>query len=169
MGAYNNKLIFITSCKVVTSLTFVFCLLLGLDLLLPTTHSTEKIVSLHPEIKSSGNRYSRKISYNHTMKVKTEHHVFPTHVNHLKNLKYGPQIELEHSPIFGLVNKAYIPSSKLIVNPIEDFRLYSWVTYVIAITSFVGLFFHKNTEQSINFGVVCFILMLIQFYLLRWI
>lgn len=168
MNSYPPKLIFTQSCRIITLLTFLFCLALGLDFLLPATKSTERVESFRMEMKPSGNRYKRSVKYNHTMRVKTENHSFPTHINHRKNLTHRPIIELEHSPIFGFVYKAYIPSSRITVNPIENFRNNSWATYFIALTALAGLFFHKNTEQSINFGIVCFILMLIEFYLLRW-
>lgn len=160
-----NKLILAQICRVITLTTLIFTIILGLDTFLPTLKRNDSVehVSLMRNSRFRGSSYSTE-----SITVRTKKHSFPAHFSQYANMQPGTQIEIEATPILGIVKQGFLPIKQIHVSVHTGILdTFWWFPIILFLTSLVGFLLRKDITQAINFGQVNFILLLIVLKLMR--
>lgn len=170
-GKGNAKATYALICKYISYFTLGFCLILGLDLLLPSEVKQERIIYRATEeytYRSIGGVHMTAKS--DASLIITENFRFPAPRGFVVTFGKNDSIEIHASPILNLVKSGYVQKDgeQYPIKPHTSiFDVFAFIPILLFITSAIAFIYRNNTPTIIDVGTVNIILFLILLKVLR--
>jgi len=165
------KTIYARICKYFTYFSLSFCIILGLDLLLPAVVKQEKIIYRATEEYAHRSKYrGYVVTKSDASVIITENFIFPAPRGFQVTFGKNDSLEIHASPILRLVKSGLVKKDgkEYSIKPHTSILdVFMFVPIVLFGTSVVGVIYRNHLTTIIDVGTVNIILFLIILKILR--